>query len=116
MAGFPAHAGMGPGWQYHLIKRPKPREFAIFACRSRIVASCSDVPGDPPRANTSSNPSIACRFHVPTWFGWTSCLAAIRLHRSVPPQRLESGRYPDTHPALQRSGRNAAFAAEELLA
>ena len=67
----------------------------IFACRSRIVASCSDGPGDPPRANTSSNPSTACRFQVPTWFGWTSCLAAIRLHRSVPPQRLER------HPFLE---------------
>ena len=32
------------------------------------------------------NPSIACRFQVPTWFGWTSCLAANHLHRSVPPQ------------------------------
>ena len=43
-----------------------------------LVQDASEYyPGDPPRANTSSNPSTACRFQVPTWFGWTSCLAAI---------------------------------------
>ena len=49
----------------------------IFACRSRIVVSCSDGRDPLPLAKISSNPSTACRFHVVTWFGWTSCRAAI---------------------------------------
>ena len=49
----------------------------IFACRSRSVAWCSDWRDALPPPKTSSNPSMACRFQVLTWFGWTSCRAAI---------------------------------------
>ena len=49
----------------------------IFACRSRIVASCSPPRFDPGCENTSSRPSTACRFHALTWFGCTSWRAAI---------------------------------------
>ena len=49
----------------------------IFACKSRIVDSCSDCRDTLPLANISSKPSTACRFHWLTWFGCTSCRAAI---------------------------------------
>ena len=49
----------------------------IFACRSRIVASCSPPRFDPGCTNTSLRPSTACRFQAPAWFGCTSCRAAI---------------------------------------
>ena len=49
----------------------------LLACRSRTVASCSDWRDALPPPKTSSNPSMACRFQVLTWFGWTSCRAAI---------------------------------------
>ena len=41
----------------------------IFACKSRIVASCSESRDALPLAKTSSSPSTAWRFHAPTWFG-----------------------------------------------
>ena len=41
----------------------------IFACKSRIVASCSESRDALPPAKTSSSPSTAWRFHAPTWFG-----------------------------------------------
>ena len=44
----------------------------IFACRSRIVASCSPPRFDPGAENTSARPSTACRFHALTWLGCTS--------------------------------------------
>ena len=55
-----------------------------FACRSRIVASCSESRDAVPPAKTSSNPSIAWRFQAPTWFGWNFVLGGDRLHGKVP--------------------------------
>ena len=56
----------------------------IFACRSRIVASCSESRDAVPPAKTSSNPSITWRFQAPTWFGWNFVLGGDRLHGEVP--------------------------------
>ena len=44
----------------------------IFACRFRMVASCSPPRFDPGCENTSSRPSMACRFQALTWFACTS--------------------------------------------
>ena len=67
----------------------------IFACRSRRVASCSHWRDALPPPKISSSPSMACRFQVLTWFGWTTCLAAISCTVRSPRKRLER------HPLLE---------------
>ena len=62
---------LGPAQRWN-PRRKKSRSTVsspIFACRSRIVASCSDWRDALPPPKISSNPSMACRFQVLTWFG-----------------------------------------------